>query len=156
MWSIPTEPIPSTAPQSPVRIEGTKYPPRVLHFCWTNCFTLTLENGLYVRTDGSDETWTVERFTSTSVILHRHDAPAAWNGFSADVTYQGQVSNDRLINVTVNGNAVPDIKMAWGAALDTLPGSNAERDQRNAAQSKTQALCMNPTAACRHRPCRGC
>jgi hypothetical protein len=41
-----------------------------------------------------------------------------------------QVSNERLINATVNSNAVPDIKMAWGAALDTLPGSNAQRDQQ--------------------------
>jgi hypothetical protein len=49
------------------------------------------------------------------------------------VTYQGDVSNDRLVNVTLNGRAVPDINMAWGAALDTLPGSNAERD-------KTQAI----------------
>lgn len=119
----------SSTAQSLVRIEGAEGPPQVLHFCWTNCFTLTLENGLYVRTDGSDETWTIERFTSTSVILHRHDTPSAWNGLSADVTYEGQVSNGRLINATVNGNAVPDIKMAWGAALDTLPGSNVERDQ---------------------------
>ena len=120
----------SMAPQTLVRIEGADGPPQVLHFCWTNCFTLSLKNGLYVRTDGSDETWTVERFTSTSVVLRRHDTPSAWNGYSANVTYQGQVSNERLINVTVNGNAVPDIKMTWGAALDTLPASNAQRDQQ--------------------------
>lgn len=120
----------STGPQSLVRFEGAQGPPRVLHFCWTNCFTLTLENGHYVRADVPDETWTVERFTSTSVDLRRHDPPAAWNGFSADVTYQGKVYNDQLTNVTVNGKAVPDINVAWGAALDTLPGSNAERDQQ--------------------------
>jgi hypothetical protein len=128
----------SSAPQTLVRIEGVPAPPRVLHFCWTNCATLTLENGRYVRTDGTDESWTIERFTPTSVVLRRHDVPAAWNGFSTDVTYQGQVSNEQLINVTVNGNAVPDIKVAWGAALDTLPGSNAERDQR-LAQLKAHA-----------------
>jgi hypothetical protein len=121
----------STAHQSVVRIDGTQDPPRVLHFCWINCCTLTFENGRYVRPDRSDETWTIERFTSRSVILRRHDVPAAWNGFSTDVTYQGQVSNEQLIDVKVNGNPVPDIYMAWGAALDTLPGSNAERDQRN-------------------------
>jgi hypothetical protein len=132
----------SGAPQTLVRLEGTQDPPRVLHFCWTNCATLTLENGRYVRTDGTDESWTIERFTPTSVVLRRHDVPAAWNGFSTDVTYQGQVSNERLINVTVNGNAVPDINVAWGAALDTLPGSNAERDQRM-AKSKQQAIDMS-------------
>jgi uncharacterized protein DUF4124/YXWGXW repeat-containing protein len=129
----------SSAPQTLVQIEGVQSPPQVLHFCWTNCATLTLENGLYVRADGTDESWNIERFTPTSVVLRRHDVPAAWNGFSTNVTYQGQVSNERLINVTVNGNAVPDIKVAWGAALDTLPGSNAERDQR-IAQLKKQAI----------------
>jgi hypothetical protein len=106
-------------------------PPGVLHFCWTNCFTLTLQNGLYLRADGTTETWTIERFTPASFVLHRHGAPAAWNGFSADVTYAGSVSGDRLINVTVAGAPVPDIGMTWGRALDTLPGSNAERDRRS-------------------------
>jgi hypothetical protein len=72
--------------------------------------------------------------------LHRHDVPAAWNGFNADVVYQGQVSNDRLTNVTVNGTHVPDINLAWGFALESLPGSNAERDRRQSAQSQAQAL----------------
>lgn len=117
----------STA-QSVVPVEAAPYPPRVLHFCWTNCFTLRFDNGAYRRTDGSDETWTVERFASTSVVLHRHDAPAAWNGFSPDVIYEGQVANEKLVDVNVNGRPVPDINMAWGAALETLPGSNADRD----------------------------
>ena len=120
--------------------EDAQTPPGVIHFCWTNCFTLSFDDGLYRRTDGSDETWTVERFTSRSVVLHRHDAPADWNGFSADVIYLGQVANARLIRVTVNGNPVPDINVAWGAALDTLPGSNAERDRR----LKMQALYASP------------
>jgi hypothetical protein len=128
-------------------IDKSVAPPDVIHFCWTNCFSLSFGNGLYKRTDGSDETWTVERFTSTSIVLHRHGVPAAWNGFSADVTYQGQVSNEQLINVTVNGTAVPDINMAWGAALHTLPGSNAERDQRNVAQLQKQAIYVSPPPA---------
>jgi hypothetical protein len=114
-------------------------PPDVIHFCWTNCFSLTFGNGRYTRTDGADETWTVERFTPTSLILHRHSTPAAWNGFSADVTYAGQISDGQLINVTVNGRGVAGINMAWGAALETLPGSNAERDQRLSAQQQKQA-----------------
>jgi YXWGXW repeat-containing protein len=128
----------------PARVLADQTPPDVIHFCWTNCFSLSFGNGLYTRTDGSDETWTVERFTSATVILHRHSVPAAWNGFSADVIYQGEVSNDRLINVTLNGKPVPDIKVAWGAALDTLPGSNAERDQHNAAQTQERAIDASP------------
>jgi hypothetical protein len=124
-----------TAPSSVVQLEDAYPPPRVIHFCWTNCFTLELDGGVYRRADGSDETWTVERFTSTSILLHRHDAPAAWNGFSADVAYEGQVSSGRLINVTVGGRLVPDIQAAWGGALDTLPGSNAERDSPSASSA---------------------
>jgi Domain of unknown function (DUF4124)/WXXGXW repeat (2 copies) len=141
----------SSAPQTLVRLEGAQDPPPVLHFCWTNCATLALENGRYVRTDGTDESWTIERFTPTSVVMRRHDVPAAWNGFSTDVTYRGQVSNERLINVTINGNAVPDIHMAWGAALDTLPGSNAERDRRNLAL-KTHAIDANAPPATDFEP----
>jgi hypothetical protein len=107
--------------------------PGVLHFCWTNCFTLKAEHGVYARTDGTDEAWTVERFTLSSFVLRRHGAPAAWNGFHSDVTYAGRVANERLIDVTVDGRPVPDIQMSWGHALHTLPGSNAERD-RLAAQ----------------------
>src|ERR1700761_5276712 len=59
--------------------DDTLGPPAVIHFCWTNCFTLHMDNGTYRRDDGSNETWTIERFTSTSVILHRHDVAADWN-----------------------------------------------------------------------------
>jgi len=120
--------------------DQTQTLPPEMHFCWTNCFTLTFDNGVYRRLDGTDETWTAERFTSGTVVLHRHDVPAAWNGFRADVVYQGQVSNDRLIGVTVNGNPVPDINLSWGFALESLPGSNAERDRRQLAQAREQAL----------------
>jgi hypothetical protein len=120
----------ATSQSSMVPVATESGPPQLLHFCWTNCFTLSLDQGLYKRADGSDETWTVERFTSNAVILHRHDAPVAWNEFSTDVVYRGQVVNDRLIDVTVNGRPVPEIAVAWGEALDTLPGSNAERDDR--------------------------
>jgi hypothetical protein len=116
-----------------VHLEDTFTPPSVIHFCWTNCFTLELDNGVYKRADGSDETWTVERFTPESFLLHRHDAPAAWNGFKADVAYEGRIASGQLVSVTVGGRPVDDIQAAWGPALETLPGSNAERDQRNSA-----------------------
>jgi len=134
------QPDPSTQ-QTRVEIADSPWPPRTLHFCWTNCFTLILSDGAYVRADGTDETWTVERFTANSVRLHRHDAPADWNGFRTDVIYEGDVSNDRLINITVNGKPTSGVDAAWGAALNTLPGSNAERDHPTdvAAVSTDQA-----------------
>jgi hypothetical protein len=129
----------STGHNSAEQIDGAHRPPQEMHFCWANCFTLVFDNGVYRRTDGTDETWTVERFTPATVVLHRHDVPAAWNGFSADVVYQGQVLNDRMTSVTVNRNPVADITLAWGFALETLPGSNAERDRRQSAQAQAQA-----------------
>jgi hypothetical protein len=122
-------------------------PPRTIHFCWTNCFTLVLHDGTYARADGTEETWTVDRFTPNSVRLIRHDAPADWNGFSKDVAYEGDVANDRLINITVNGKATSGVDAAWGAALNTLPGSNAERDHPAGAAlvSTTQAPPPLPT-----------
>jgi hypothetical protein len=83
---------------------------------------------VYRRTDGTDESWTVETFTANAIVLHRHDAPADWNGHSQDVVYAGHVSNDRLIGVTIDGKPVSGVDASWGAALNTLPGSNAERD----------------------------
>jgi hypothetical protein len=118
-------------PTSVVHLEDAPSPPRVMHFCWTNCFTLELDGGLYRRADGSDETWTIDRFTPSSFLLHRHDAPASWNGFSADVAYEGQIDGERLVSVLVGGRPVNDIQAAWGAALYSLPGSNEERDRGN-------------------------
>jgi len=121
----------SMSQSTAVQLEDSGGPPRELHFCWTNCFTLILGNGMYRRTDGTDESWTVETFSSKAIVLHRHDAPADWNGYNQDVVYAGHVSNDRLTGVTINGKPVSGVDASWGAALNTLPGSNAERDATN-------------------------
>ena len=121
---------PSKPQSTVVLIEDPHYPPREMHVCGTkNCFTLMLDNGSYRRADGTDDTWTVETFTAKSVVLRRHGAATA----NTDVTYSGEVANDRLINVTVNGNPTGGIDASWGVALNTLPGTNAERDTNNSA-----------------------
>ncbi len=124
----------SMSQSTAVQLDDPLSPPRELHFCWTNCFTLTLEDGVYRRIDGTEESWTVQTFSTEDIVLHRHDAPAAWNGYSQDVVYAGHVSNDRLMGVTVNGSPVSGIEASWGSALNTLPGSNAERDAGNAGK----------------------
>ena len=123
----------SMSQSTAVQLDEQVSPPRELHFCWTNCFTLVLDNGAYRRTDGTDESWTVETFSASAIVLHRHDAPAEWNGYSQDVVYAGQVSNGRVVAITVDGKPVPGIDASWGSALNTLPGSNAERDASNSA-----------------------
>jgi hypothetical protein len=130
---------PSMSQPTTVQLEDPHPAPSQLHFCWTNCFTLILDNGVYRRTDGTDESWTVETFSANAIVLHRHDAPADWNGYSRDVVYAGQVSNDRLIGVTVNGKSVSGIDASWGTALDALPGSNAERDGTSAADLESSS-----------------
>jgi len=139
---------PSLSQSTAVQLDDPRFP-RQLHFCWTNCFTLIFDNGVYRRIDGTDESWTVETFSDDAITLHRHDAPADWNGYSQDVVYAGQVSNDRLVGVTVNGKAVSGIDASWGTALDSLPGSNAERDAKtianlNAPSSGTVSSAATP------------
>jgi hypothetical protein len=130
---------PSMSQSTVVHLEDPRFPPGQLHFCWTNCFTLILDKGVYRRTDGTDESWTVETFSANAVVLHRHDAPSSWNGNSQDVVYAGRVSNDRLTDVTVNGKPMSGIDASWGAALTTLPGSNAERDAKNTADPNSSS-----------------
>jgi hypothetical protein len=113
-------------------LEDAASPPKMAHFCWTNCFTLVESHGIYARVDGTDETWTVERFTRTSFVLMRHDPPAEWNRFKTQVPYAGRVVGEKLVDVTVDGLQASDIRMAWGSALDSLPGSNTERDSLQA------------------------
>jgi hypothetical protein len=121
---------PSSSQTKVVLPEDPHYPPRQMHVCGTkNCFTLMLDNGSYRRADGTDDTWTIESFTPQSVVLRRHGTPTA----NTDVTYSGDVVNDRLADVRVNGTLTGGIDASWGSALDALPGTNAERDARNSA-----------------------
>jgi hypothetical protein len=46
------------------------------------------------------------------------------------------VSNDRLVGVTLNGKPTGGIDASWGIALNTLPGTDAERDARLTAGSR--------------------
>jgi WXXGXW repeat (2 copies)/Domain of unknown function (DUF4124) len=130
---------PSLSQTTTVQLEDPHSLPGQLHFCWTNCFTLVLDNGIYHRADGTDESWTVETFSTDAIVLHRHDPPVAWNGYSEDVVYAGHVSNDRLIDVTVNGKPVSGIDASWGPALTTLPGTNAERDAMTAVNRESSS-----------------
>jgi hypothetical protein len=131
---------PSLSQSSLVQLDDARFPPSQLHFCWTNCFTLILDNGVYRRADGTEESWTVETFSADAIVLHRHDPPADWNGHSEDVVYAGQVSNGRLIGVTVNGKPTSGIDASWGTALNDLPGSNTERDANTAANLNSATI----------------
>jgi hypothetical protein len=99
-----------------------------MHFCAFNFMTLTLQDGHYVVTaetgvktkDGRTVTgtWTVETFSPDSVILRRVDA----TGFTG--VYKGQISKDgnRLVNITLDGDPDPKMRLTWGSALNETPG----------------------------------
>lgn len=135
---------PAAAQTSVVHLEDSRYPPDEMHVCGTqDCFTLSLDNGIYRRVDGSDDTWTIESFTSTAVVLRRHGAATG----NADVMYSGGVANDRLINVKVDGNPTSGLDASWGIALNTLPGTNAERDANELAIASAPAAGAVSTSA---------
>jgi Sel1 repeat len=124
--------------------------PSVIHMSAANCATMVLRDGHYefaARNPWEPEdftsVWTVLAFTKQLVVFHRHDSRnpanrAAPNGW--DVTYTAQISADgnTLVNVTENGVPAANLHFAWGSALDSVPGSNAERDRR-ARSSVAQA-----------------
>jgi hypothetical protein len=115
-----------------------------MHFCALNCFTLKLDNGRYVITSDNGfitSIWAVESFTRQSVILHRTDS----SGFSAVLTGQISKEGNRLINETWDGKA-SDFKLAWGTALNTVPGSNEERDRGQ--QPQRQVVVVRPAVVC--------
>src|ERR1700733_8123001 len=103
--------------------------PAVLHECDVNCNTLKLVDGNYVivtrypwdRFPGPI-VWKVESWNHQSVRLHRT--------YPVDQVFEGPMSSDgnSLTSVTVNG-APGGTRIAWGAALDTVYGSNSERDR---------------------------
>jgi hypothetical protein len=129
--------------------------PTEMHFCGANCMTLLLDNGRYFARDGLTDakdcseatcgTWTVESFTPDSVILHRHDPYSPYNKFSRpgigwNVVVAGRMSPDgnSITNATVDGHPAT-FKLAWGSALSSVFGSNAQRDAAGGLQPSPPA-----------------
>jgi hypothetical protein len=117
-------------------VEAPISPPSAMRFCGANCGTLTWENGHYVLTSrngfeapGFSSIWTVESFTRESVILHRHDSPDPVNPASLP---NGWAESQRTATVSSTEPRMADrngFRLAWGPAINTVPGSNAERDR---------------------------
>jgi hypothetical protein len=128
-------------------VEAAISRPTVMHFCAANCFTLTWDGGRYVNSTGFDwnpdfrSIWTVDVFTRESVVLRRTDT----GKFPLTAVYRGQISKEgnRLVNATWNGDH-SDFKLAWGTALNTVPGSNEERDRGKPAQQQVVVVRPGP------------
>ena len=138
--------------------QGVELPP-MMHICAGGCAagkgaTLVLENGKYIdRTspDGTGGVYTVERFTRESVIINRTDSGPR----PGRAVIVGRLSPDG--NALLDGNmkwtwhpccglgnpAGGSIRLAWGAAMNTVPGENAQGPQVQTANPQM----MNPMAA---------
>jgi hypothetical protein len=109
--------------------------PAVIHFCDSNCMTLQQvgEGHYQVQPQGPmpadwSDTWTVQRWTRGDVTMQRN---LTYNGNSSEVEYHGTLSpaGDRLLGArSPYGNVHEFIRMAWGPSLNTVPGTNAQRD----------------------------
>ncbi len=141
-----------TAPRNETGKIVTSLPP-MMHFCDVNCTTLQWNGAVYVSLKnnnfadpGWSDIWTVEQFSPQSVILHRTET----GRYAFSVVYRAQIapSGDRLINAANpfgSGNGQPAfIQLAWGNALNAVPGSNEDRDNRIAQARSSGANSMSP------------
>ena len=116
--------------------------PTAMHLCQQHCFTFTLENGRYALSaggphNGSVPVMTIERFTRESVIIHRTDT----GNFPGTGVYSGRMSDD--------GNSLSGAgwKITWGAALNSLPGSDEGRD-RAPGSPQPYPVVVSPVVVC--------
>ena len=104
--------------------------PQMIHICFAGCahgggMTLQLENGRFVAKDarGVAAAYEVVKFTRESVMITRTD----YRPRQVSATLTGRISEDG--NALVDGKAKwPDalnpFQMAWGDAIDTVPGDD--------------------------------
>jgi hypothetical protein len=119
--------------------------PLVMHWCALHCMTLVWKGDHYtIATEPGNSVWTVESFTAESVILHRADLrPFPGKAvLSARISPQGNTIVDGTITWTYHpccGLGSGTFNAAWGAALDTVPGSDRERARRLQPSAEVQA-----------------
>jgi hypothetical protein len=102
-----------------------------MHMCIANCFVLTLENGHFTNAEHTS-TFLIDSFTRESVVMHRTDFGPSFQG---SAVLRGRLSSDGnsivdgKIEWTSGNTGTWPYKAAWGTAINTVPGSNAERDR---------------------------
>lgn len=121
--------VPNQKPSGPSRNTSLTLPP-VVHMCFAGCargngMTLPLENGHYVAKDGQGvaAAYDVVRFTSDEVVITRTD----YRPVQTRATLTGRISADG--NALIDGKAhwptaINPFQMAWGDAIDLVPGGD--------------------------------
>jgi hypothetical protein len=116
-------------------------PPSVMHICLANCQTWNLDKGPpfnkpHYGSAASGVLITVDSWTRESVVMNRTDSGSV----PGTAILTGKLSSDG--NSMVNGNIAwiwhpccgtgsGPFTAAWGPAINTVPGSNAERDRED-------------------------
>ena len=130
-------------------------PPSVMHVCLANCGTWTLDKGPpfnkpHYGSAASTTLVTVDSWTRESVIMNRTDTGSV----PGTAILTGKLSSDG--NSIVNGNIAwtwhpccgtgsGPFTAAWGPAINTVPGSNAERDRGRPQQP---VVILRPAIVC--------
>jgi Sel1 repeat len=134
---------PLNSPAAPNSRDGSQAalnPPRVMHWCSQHCSTWTLDTGPpfdkpHYGSEASGGIVIVERFTRESVIMLRTD----YRPYPGKAILKGQLSSDgnTIVNGTIEWTYHPccglsrgRFQAAWGPALNSVPGSDAQRDAR--------------------------
>lgn len=124
--------------------------PGVIHWCAAHCITLIWQNGHYTNASAPEASeWTLDSFSTESFVMRRTDyqnkaGETVVGGkavLSGRVSEQGNTVADGKITWTYHpccGTGTSSFTAAWGAALDTVPGSDEERDHRQATLSIQQ------------------
>ncbi len=137
---------PAAVPQAPL---ATPPPglPGVMHWCAKHCMTLVWQNDHYTSASapGSNE-WILDSFTRESFVMRRTDYQVKGGEtvvggkavLSGRISEQGDTVADGKITWMYHpccGTGTATFTAAWGAALDTVPGSDEERDRQQAAST---------------------
>jgi hypothetical protein len=113
-------------------------PPSVMHICLANCQIWTLDKGApfdkpHYGSMAAGVLVVVDKWTRESVVLNRTDY-----NVPGTAVLTGKLSSDgnSMVNGIINwtwhpccGTSAGPYTAAWGTAINTVPGSNAERDR---------------------------
>jgi hypothetical protein len=136
-------------------------PPEVLHWCAQHCTTWRLDKGPpfdkpHYGIEGQGSIVVVERFSYESVIMERTDLNPP-----GKATLRGKVSKDgnSIVTGTIEwtyhpccGTGTGQFQAAWGSAINTVPGSDAEREQLTPHAESRPAVASNAAPAAEPAP----
>ena len=130
-------------------------PPSVMHICLANCQTWTLDKGPpfdkpHYGSVAAGHIVIVDKWTRESVVMNRTD----YGDVPGTAVLIGKLSSDGNSMVEGNitwtwhpccGTASGPYTAAWGPAINTVPGSNAERDRGKPPQPQ---VVVRPVVVC--------